>query len=188
MTHLVRGDIPFHYALADAFTICDAYHCSLLGATDPNRYYMWTGWVGNDGKAGGPVVDNAEVGYDWSTFPELLEKVGLSWKIYQDIGLGLTAAQAWGFTSDAYIGNFGDNSLLYFHQYQNAQPGSPLYNGAKTGTNTWREELYLTFSERTLRVAICPRFRGWSHQRRIRSIQIGPQITGPGTSRRYSMR
>ena len=136
MTHMVRGDIPFHYALADAFTICDAYHCSLLGATDPNRYYMWTGWVGNDGKGGGPVVDNAEVGYDWSTFPELLEKVGLSWKIYQDIGLGLTAAQAWGFTSDAYIGNFGDNSLLYFHQYQNAQPGSPLYNGAKTGTNT----------------------------------------------------
>jgi phospholipase C len=135
MTHLVRGDIPFHYALADAFTICDAYHCSLLGATDPNRYYMWTGWVGNDGKGGGPVVDNAEVGYDWSTFPELLEKVGMSWKIYQDIGEGLTAAGLWGFTDDAYIGNFGDNSLLYFHQYQNAQPRTPLYNGARTGTN-----------------------------------------------------
>jgi phospholipase C len=136
MTHLVRGDIPFHYALADAFTICDAYHCSMLGATDPNRYYMWTGWVGNDGKGGGPVVDNAEAGYDWSTFPELLEKAGVSWKIYQDIGEGLTAAGSWGWTSDnAYIGNFGDNSLLYFHQYQNAQPGSPLYHGAKTGTN-----------------------------------------------------
>jgi phospholipase C len=25
MAHLVRSDIPFHYALADAFTICDAY-------------------------------------------------------------------------------------------------------------------------------------------------------------------
>jgi phospholipase C len=136
MTHLVRGDIPFHYALADAFTICDAYHCSLLGATDPNRYYMWTGWVGNDGKGGGPVVDNAEAGYDWSTFPELLQNAGVSWKIYQDIGEGLTAAGSWGWTSDnAYIGNFGDNSLLYFHQYQNAQPGSPLYNGARTGTN-----------------------------------------------------
>jgi phospholipase C len=136
MTHLERSDMPFHYALADAFTICDAYHCSMLGSTDPNRYYMWTGWVGNDGKGGGPVVDNAEVGYDWSTFPELLEKAGISWKIYQDVGHGLTAAGAWGWTMDnAYIGNFGDNSLLYFHQYQNAQPGSPLYNGAKTGTN-----------------------------------------------------
>jgi len=135
MAHLVRSDIPFHYALADAFTICDAYHCSVLGPTDPNRYYMWTGWVGNDGKGGGPVIDNAEVGYDWSTFPELLQNAGISWKIYQDIGLGLTAAQSWGWTSDAYIGNYGDNALLYFHQYQNAQPGSPLANGAKTGTN-----------------------------------------------------
>src|SRR5258708_14220234 len=96
---------------------------------------MWTGWVGNDGKGGGPVIDNAELGYDWSTYPELLQNAGISWKIYQDIGNGLTAAGAWGFTSDAYIGNYGDNSLLYFHQYQNAQPGTPLYNGAKTGTN-----------------------------------------------------
>jgi phospholipase C len=63
LAHLVRSDIPFHYALADAFTICDAYHCSLLGPTDPNRYHMWTGWVGNDGKGGGPVIDNAEAGF-----------------------------------------------------------------------------------------------------------------------------
>jgi phospholipase C len=135
MAHLVRSDIPFHYALADAFTICDAYHCSLFGPTDPNRYYMWTGWVGNDGSGGGPVVDNAEAGYGWSTYPELLQKAGVSWKIYQDVGLGLTAEQFWGYTDDAYIGNYGDNSLLYFHQYQNAPPGSPLANGAKTGTD-----------------------------------------------------
>jgi phospholipase C len=135
MAHLVRSDIPFHYALVDAFTICDAYHCSLFGPTDPNRYYMWTGWVGNDGSGDGPVVDNAEAGYGWSTYPELLQKAGITWKIYQDIGLGLTAEQFWGWTSDAYIGNYGDNSLLYFHQYQNAQPGTPLANGAKTGTN-----------------------------------------------------
>jgi phospholipase C len=121
--------------LADAFTLCDAYHCSLLGPTDPNRYYMWTGSVGNDGVGGGPVIDNAEAGYDWSTYPELLQKAGVSWKIYQDAGTGLTASGSWGFTQDAYIGNFGDNSLLYFHQYQNAQPGNPLYEKAKTGTN-----------------------------------------------------
>jgi len=135
MAHLNRSDIPFHYALADAFTICDAYHSSLLGPTDPNRYYMWTGWVGNDGAGGGPVIDNAEAGYDWSTFPERLQQAGVSWKIYQDIGLGLTAAESWGWGNDAYIGNYGDNSLLYFHQYQNAAEGSPLANGAKTGTD-----------------------------------------------------
>src|SRR5579862_7732634 len=135
MAYLTRSDIPFHYALADAFTVCDAYHCSLLGPTDPNRYHMWTGWVGNDGSGGGPVVDNAEAGYGWSTFPERLEEAGISWKIYQDVGDGLDAADFWGWTDDAYIGNYGDNSLLYFFQYQNAAPGSPLYQGARMGTN-----------------------------------------------------
>ena len=135
MAHMNRSDIPFHYALADAFTICDAYHASLLGPTDPNRYYMWTGWVGNDGKGGGPVIDNAEAGYDWSTYPERLEAAGVSWKIYQDVGAGLTQAQFWGWGTDAYIGNYGDNSLLYFHQYQNAPADSPLAIKARTGTD-----------------------------------------------------
>jgi len=135
MTYLTRKDIPYHYALADAFTVCDAYYCSLLGPTDPNRYHMWTGWTGNDGKNGGPVISNAEVGYDWSTYPERLQKAGITWKVYQDVGTGLDAAGYWGWTDDAFIGNYGDNSLLYFHQYQNALPGTPLADRAKTGTN-----------------------------------------------------
>ena len=135
MTYHTRKDIPYHYALADAFTICDAYYCSLMGPTDPNRYHMWTGWCGNDGAGGGPVITNAEAGYDWSTYPERLQAAGISWKVYQDIGVGLNAAGYWGWTEDAYIGNYGDNSLLYFHQYQNAQPGDPLADLAKTGTN-----------------------------------------------------
>ena len=135
MAYLTRDDIPFHYQLADAFTICDAYHCSGLTPTDPNRYYMLTGWVGNDGKGGGPVIDNAEAGYSWQTYPEVLQAAGVSWKIYQDIGTGLNAAGSWGWTQNAYIGNYGDNSLLYFNQYRSAQPGSPLYDHARTGTN-----------------------------------------------------
>jgi phospholipase C len=135
MAYLTRQDIPFHYALADAFTVCDAYHCSLIGATDPNRYYMWTGFTGNDGKGGGPVIANDEIGYSWTTYPERLEKAGVSWKVYQDIGDGLDAKGYWGWTSDAYIGNYGDNSLLYFTQYQNAKPGDPLYDKARVGTN-----------------------------------------------------
>jgi phospholipase C len=135
MTYHTRADVPYHYALADAFTVCDAYYCSVLGPTDPNRYHVWTGWLGNDGKNGGPVITNAEVGYDWSTYPERLQRAGISWKVYQDAGVGLTAAGFWGWTSDPYIGNFGDNSLLYFHQYQNALPGTPLAVNAKTGTN-----------------------------------------------------
>ena len=135
MAHLTRDDIPFHYALADAFTICDAYHCSFIGATDPNRYYMWSGWTGNDGKGKGPVLGNEEAGYAWTTYPERLEKAGVSWKVYQDIGDGLDGPHSWGWIEDAYRGNYGDNSLLYFDNYRNAQPGDALYDKARTGTD-----------------------------------------------------
>ncbi|OKI58068.1 phosphocholine-specific phospholipase C [Streptomyces sp. MJM1172] len=142
MAYMTRNDIPFHYALADAFTICDAYHCSFIGATDPNRYYMWTGHTGNDGTGGGPVLGNQEAGYGWKTYPERLEAAGVSWKIYQDIGDGLDAAGSWGWISDAFRGNYGDNSLLYFNNYRNAQPGSALYEKARTGTNAKAGEGY----------------------------------------------
>lgn len=135
MAYLDRQDIPFHYALADAFTICDAYHCSLIGPTDPNRFYLWTGCTGNDGQGGGPVIANDELGYGWRTYPERLEQAGISWKVYQDGGLGLDAAHFWGRTLDAYIGNYGVNSLLYFDAYRNAAPGSSLYAKARTGSD-----------------------------------------------------
>ncbi|MFF8898856.1 phosphocholine-specific phospholipase C [Streptomyces lydicus] len=142
MAYLTRKDIPFHYALADAFTICDAYHCSIIGATDPNRYYMFSGHVGNDGSGGGPVLGNEEAGYSWTTYPERLEKAGVSWKIYQDIGDGLDANGKWGWIDDAYRGNYGDNSLLFFNQYRNAKPGDPLFDKARTGTNAKQGDGY----------------------------------------------
>ncbi|NLU70537.1 phospholipase C, phosphocholine-specific [Streptomyces sp. HNM0574] len=135
MAYLTREDIPFHYALADAFTVCDAYHCSMIGATDPNRYYMWSGHAGNDGSGGGPVLGNEEAGYGWTTYPERLERAGVSWKIYQDIGDGLDKDGGWGWIEDAYRGNYGDNSLLWFTAYQNAEPGDPLHDKARTGTD-----------------------------------------------------
>ena len=135
MAYLQRQDARFHYGLADAFTVCDAYYCSFLGNTDPNRYYMWTGWTGNDGAGGGPVLYNDELGYDWMTYTERLEAAGISWKVYQDIGSGLNAEGFWGWDGDPYIGNYGDTSLLYFNTYRNAQPGDPLYEKARVGTN-----------------------------------------------------
>ncbi|MFJ7204481.1 phosphocholine-specific phospholipase C [Streptomyces sp. NPDC098789] len=142
MSYMNRNDIPFHYALADAFTVCDAYHCSFIGATDPNRYYLFSGHTGNDGTGGGPVLGNQEAGYGWKTYPERLEAAGVSWKVYQDVGDGLNAAGSWGWISDSFRGNYGDNSLLYFNNYRNAQPGDPLYEKARTGTNAKAGEGY----------------------------------------------
>ncbi|MTD57230.1 phosphocholine-specific phospholipase C [Amycolatopsis pithecellobii] len=156
MAYLTREDIPFHYALADTFTICDAYHCSFMGSTDPNRYYMWTGYTGNDGKGGGPVIGNDEKGYSWTTYPERLEQAGVSWKIYQDVGDGLDAAGGWGWISDAYRGNYGDNSLLYFDNYRNAQPGNPLYDKARTGTDVKHGGTFFDILEADVRAGRLP--------------------------------
>ena len=43
--YYTRADIPFYYALADAFTICDQHFCSCLTGTTPNRLYLWTGTI-----------------------------------------------------------------------------------------------------------------------------------------------
>jgi len=85
MGHFTRADIPFHFALAEAFTICDAYYCSIMGPTWPNRMYWMTGTIDGDGKNGGPIVDNEKIpgGYRWKTYAERLEEAGVSWKVYQ---------------------------------------------------------------------------------------------------------
>ncbi|MBU9515111.1 phosphocholine-specific phospholipase C [Burkholderia multivorans] len=132
MGYHVREDIPFHYALADAFTVCDHYFCSLPGPTHPNRAYLMTGTVDPTGKFGGPLLDNNDYvdgdgppAYQllsWTTFPERLEARGVSWQIYQQ---GTTG-------SDPYNGNYGTNILQNFANFINAQPGSSLYQRAQT--------------------------------------------------------
>jgi phospholipase C len=116
MAYFKRDDIPFHWALADAFTICDGYHSSVLGPTWPNRLYLMTGQIDPTGANGGPTFDNfvPTEGWSWQTYPELLSAADVSWKVYQEVD------------------NFGFNVLEYFDQYQNASTSSPLYqNGMK---------------------------------------------------------
>ncbi|WP_156188175.1 phosphocholine-specific phospholipase C [Arsenicicoccus sp. oral taxon 190] len=156
MAHLERRDAAFHYQLADAFTVCDGYYCSFIGNTDPNRYYLWSGWVGNDGKGGGPELYNEELGYGWTTYPERLEAAGVSWKVYQDEGTGLDAAGSWGWTQDPYIGNYGDTSLLYFNSYRNAKPGDPLYEKARRGTTARTGDDYFRILREDVRTGRLP--------------------------------
>ena len=57
---------------------------------------------------------------------------------------------AWGWSSsNPYVGNYGDNSLLYFLQYQNAASGSDLYQRARTGTNIYNGGAYSGGSDGT---------------------------------------
>ena len=45
MGHYTREDLPFHYALADAFTVCDQHYCGAMTSTTPNRSIFFTGTV-----------------------------------------------------------------------------------------------------------------------------------------------
>ena len=58
MGYFTRADLPFHYALADAFTICDRYFCSVIGPTNPNRLYLMSATIDPEGHHGGPDVNN----------------------------------------------------------------------------------------------------------------------------------
>lgn len=105
-----RNDLPFYYALADNFTICDQYFCSVLTNTNPNRLFLFTG---SNGLSVGqtPVLDDTESdsGWTWTTYAERLQSAGISWKVYQEVD------------------NFDDNALAWFANFKNATPSSSLY-------------------------------------------------------------
>ena len=113
MGYFTREDLPFYYALADAFTICDAYHCSVFGPTNPNRLFLFTGTSGLTVGDTGPLVvrqlprraqrdlrphegRGLFAGFDWTTYAERLQRPGVSWRVYQEYD------------------NYGDNALAYF--------------------------------------------------------------------------
>jgi phospholipase C len=119
MGYYTREDLPFYYALADAFTICDQHFCSSLTGTTPNRLYLWTGTIREEQHAKSPAnVLNENVDYGvparWATFPERLEDAGVSWKIYQN---DLSIASGLSKEEDAWLSSFTDNPLEWFPQF-----------------------------------------------------------------------
>ncbi|MER5865430.1 phospholipase C, phosphocholine-specific [Kitasatospora sp. NPDC002040] len=125
MGYFTRADVPYQYALADAFTICDAYFTSLAGPTDPNRLYLWTGTSGPgvDGTTG-PWIDNTPVTdnpvADWTTYAERLHAAGVSWRVYHNP------------SKDERTGDYDDNALSYFKQFHNFPATDPRYINAMT--------------------------------------------------------
>ncbi|HEY1790096.1 MAG TPA: alkaline phosphatase family protein [Verrucomicrobiae bacterium] len=117
MGYHTRADIPFQFALAEAFTICDGYFCSIMGPTWPNRMYWMTGTIDPEGKFGGPLIKNTAIpgGFKWTTYAERLEKAGVSWKIYNQPN-----------SHDSERKPF--NILQYFTAFEQARPGTPLHD------------------------------------------------------------
>jgi phospholipase C len=125
MGYFTREDIPFYYALADAFTVCDAYHCSIFASTNPNRMFLFSGTNGlvagldNSLAVSNPITEPNETadaahdgpkfpGFNWTTYAERLEQAGVSWKVYQEYD------------------NYGDNGLAYFKAFRGAGAATPM--------------------------------------------------------------
>lgn len=116
--YYTREDIPFYYAFADAFTICDQHFCSSITGTTTNRHFFWTGKCVPE-KGAKPLVRNSDIYFNkeahWRTFPELLEKNNISWKVYQN---EVSVQNELNGAAESWLGNFTDNNLEWFSQYQ----------------------------------------------------------------------
>jgi phospholipase C len=110
MSYFNRNDLPYYYTLYESFLAGDQYFQSTFTMTNPNRLHLFSG---SNGLSVGeiPVLDNTEPvpGWTWETMSETLEAANISWKTYQQAD------------------NFDDDGNAWFANFQQAQPGSPLY-------------------------------------------------------------
>ena len=162
MGYFTQPDIPFHWALAQAFTLCDNYHCSVLGPTNPNRLYMWSGMIDPNGTGGGPVTDDSPAFNNaypsWTTYPERLEAAGVSWQVYQEED------------------NYDDNALAWFKQFSDAPRRRRCRSAACASVRP-------AGSRPTPGPDGCRRSPGWSRPPRRPSTRTTSRPPGPSTSR-----
>lgn len=77
MQYQTRETMPVTWALADAYTTCDRYFCSVMGPTWPNRMYWHTGQShGIDAN----MLPTA--GFDWPSIYHRLDAAGVDWSYF----------------------------------------------------------------------------------------------------------
>ena len=184
MGHYTREDLPFYYALADAFTICDQNYCSVMSSTSPNRCYFWTGTIRDQQRADSKVhIRNEEIddgGMAWKTFPERLQEAGITWKSYQNE----LAHSALTGEEDAWLSNFGDNVLECFAAYNvEACPGA--VTAAKRSLAELSDEVSKLESSIATEndAATAARLRGRVDKRRARIETLQAVIANGGQAR-----
>ncbi|MGK6308338.1 phosphocholine-specific phospholipase C [Variovorax sp. DT-64] len=118
MGYYESAEVPFQRALADAFTLCDHYHCGMHTGTIANRLFYWSGTNGPNGVSpidgskvqvaalnnqfnAGNDIGASTQGWTWTTYADRLEKAGVKWKVYQSL-----------------IDNFGCNEMMGFRHWR----------------------------------------------------------------------
>lgn len=138
MVHFQREDIPFHYELADTFTICDAYHSAIHTSTSPNRNYWVSGTTGYEADGSRAVgnrayAEDTHPGYGWTTAAEVLERAGVSWRVYQE----------WD--------NYQDNNIEFYRPFKEVARKALAGLGYRS-TNTFYTEVLKATGERRQRL------------------------------------
>jgi phospholipase C len=140
MGYFTRDEIPFQYAVADAFTICDGYHQAIMAPTSPNRMYFWTGtssgWTSNPNDYEvdfGPDAGTPEV----TTYPELLQAAGIDWQVYTNDQVGDS-----GSFPDYFLGDYGDNPLWFYQKYNssNSRNGGTSQLAVRGAVTPWQTD------------------------------------------------
>ena len=140
MGYYETAEVPFQRALADAFTLCDHYHCGMHTGTIANRLFYWSGTNGPNGVSpvdgskvniaalnnqfnGGNDIGASTQGWTWTTYADRLEKAGVKWKVYQSL-----------------IDNFGCNEMMGFRHWRAAVEQMPRSAppGVRAGHRTSR--------------------------------------------------
>jgi phospholipase C len=81
MKYLTRDNQPITWALADAYTVCDRWFCSVMGPTLPNRAYWHTGTsFGINSNA--EVINRFSTGVPVPTIYNRLDEAGVDWAYY----------------------------------------------------------------------------------------------------------
>src|SRR5271170_199512 len=140
MGYFTRDEIPFQYAVADAFTICDGYHQAIMAPTSPNRMYFWTGtssgWTSNPNDYEvdfGPDAGTPEV----TTYPELLQAAGINWRVYTNDQVGDSGSYP-----DSFLRDYGDNPLWFYQQYNstNSRAGGTSKLAIRGAVTPWQTD------------------------------------------------
>jgi len=127
MGYYTQQDIPFHWALAQSFTLLDNYHCSVMGPTDPNRLHWEMGTNDPQGKAGGPVLETGGVhDLTFETSYETMFAAGISLKWYH--------ASGWiGPTDGNYFKQFQTTGLVPQALFNAVESASTLFGDGTPG-------------------------------------------------------
>ncbi|MCF4164777.1 phospholipase C, phosphocholine-specific [Zavarzinia compransoris] len=146
MGYFKEAELPFQFALANAFTLCDHYHCSSHTGTFPNRLFHWTGTNGPTGTGEAVVINEmdslgpAYKGYKWTTYPERLQKAGVKWKVYQNLPDNFSDNPLHGFrtyrAASMTMGNLPSGFPFIPYNENKHEAKDPLYKGC---SNTMRK-------------------------------------------------